>query len=445
MSILTLKSNNPDFSFVIQKRPFIPSEEFNSNEKKPIPMLIKTLKEGLLFGYFSIKSNDTYVIYFRDGFDEISFKKFKDEEFEYLNLTRYNSSMFMSLAIKEYFGHLENNKYEEFEKDIEGYENEMTINMVHVGISKYLLFFKKSFPDYSLEEVIQSGNNYKLIIKTNKTLHHLINYASLLSLFLVMINDNEYLFVKEDLIERYIKIIQTLDAPYYIKYLFKLRLFNERSNLFQKFKSQLENSKSEKIEFKFGDTHIQRIDYINNILNLKNEIIDIGCGEGRYALKFAPKLNEGKFYHAIDIDEESLNKLKIKAERKGIDNIIYYQSFNSFIDEFDDNEKYDIICSEVIEHMAIDDVKIFLKDLFFFCKEKIGTTVVITTPNADFNKNYNMEGMRHDDHKWEYGKSEFQSFMLTEFTKYGSFKYEFIDIGDSVNDESVTQGVIIKF
>lgn len=449
MSLITLKSTNPDFSFVIQKRPPANTEEVSSDV---VPMMVKKLKEGIVFGFYPIGKTDTYVVHFKDGFDEVSFKKDKEEEFEYLNISRYNSSMFLSLAMKEFFNHLENNKYSESARDIEGYEHIMTINMIYVSIPKYLEFFKSSFPNFQIEGEVLVGHNMKIIITTKKTLHELINYVNLLSLFLIMINNDENLYIEDAIVERYLKVMNTLNTSYYIRYLFKLKVLTTSPNLFKKNKLALEKNNKEVIHFVYGDTHTQRIEAIQSRLDLNREIIDIGCGEGRYALKLAPilaKNNEELLYHAIDIDPKCLEEVQFKSKRKDIDNISYYNDFSSFVEMNSETKMaYDIICTEVIEHMTIEDASKNIKSIVRFGSLMAGSKIIFTTPNADFNKNYNLEGMRHDDHKWEYGVSEFKTFMEGIFDKLKSenlnFTFKHINIGDSVNDEYVTQGYVIE-
>jgi len=70
-------------------------------------------------------------------------------------------------------------------------------------------------------------------------------------------------------------------------------------------------------------------------------------------------------------------------------------------------------------------------------------TLVITTPNADFNQFYEVSGFRHDDHQWELGKVDFEAWIQGVFAHY-PVEFSFVAIGDSVNKITTTQGVIVK-
>ncbi len=68
--------------------------------------------------------------------------------------------------------------------------------------------------------------------------------------------------------------------------------------------------------------------------------------------------------------------------------------------------------------------------------------MVITTPNQEFNKFYELdEELRHDDHKWEFGKEEFRNWISGILEKE---EISYVEIGDNVDGLSTTQGVIVK-
>ena len=95
-------------------------------------------------------------------------------------------------------------------------------------------------------------------------------------------------------------------------------------------------------------------DYIGSKLSFNKSILDIGCGEGYYAIPFAGKLESS--YYAVDIDDELLEVVKRKAESKQIDNISTFCSIDQFLETYN-NEQVDIILTEVIEHMSTEEAK----------------------------------------------------------------------------------------
>ena len=73
-------------------------------------------------------------------------------------------------------------------------------------------------------------------------------------------------------------------------------------------------------------------------------------------------------------------------------------------------EGYETVCLvEVIEHLDPDRLPALVRNLFEFTSPK---TVIVTTPNVTYNKNYTAmpEGtLRHIDHRFEWTKEEFQA------------------------------------
>lgn len=427
MSVLLLKSANPDLSYVLQKNP------------ETTPLVVKSLKFGNLFGFYSKSDPTTFVIYFRDGDDEVSYKSHPDEEYEYLNPTRYNSSMFIFNSVKELLGHLENNKYKDSERDVAGFESVVTINMVHVGIPKYLTFFSNSVEGIEMTFENLVGHEYRIVIKTKRSLHDLVNYLSLFSMFLVLINNNEYLFIEEGLVDRFMKVMNNLNVEYYIRYLFKLRVINEKPSLFKQYKTELENCTKQKIVFKPGDTHEQRIQFVTDNLKFNFNIIDVGCGEGRYTIPFSKKV---PFVHAIDVDSEVRQVLTKNLKKKGIENVIQHESIEEYLATTIEDIPVDVICSEVIEHLELGDVEEFLTKIF---KIVSAQKIIITTPNADFNTFYALDKFRHADHKFEMCEMDFKEYMIDFISKYNiskNYNFEFRGVGDSVNGIHVSQAII---
>ena len=93
----------------------------------------------------------------------------------------------------------------------------------------------------------------------------------------------------------------SIDAPFYIRSLF-VRHFLSSKERFRNYKDESENTSRYDIRFDYGGTGLQRRNYIARALPFDKSILDVGCGEGFYALPFSTKI-EGSYY-AIDINEE---------------------------------------------------------------------------------------------------------------------------------------------
>lgn len=417
MAIVQLKSTNPDFSFIIKKNP-------------ASGMQLRSIRKGVAYGWYS--DLQSYNIYFKDADNEISYLQSKDESFEYLNVSRYNTPLFPLNAMTEF---LSSTFKKKDNKDIDGFTNELFINLVHIELPRYIDFFNTHFEEFKIEIVHQTHKSYKMMIKTNKSIYDLLNFANVLFVFLSMLG-KEYLGITDDVIEKYIKSINIIDAPFYIRYLFARNILLSKDK-FYKYKKQLEQTSKYDINLAFGDTSIQRREYIQNIIPFNKSILDVGCGEGFYALPFSKKIQDN-FYYAIDIDEELTKAIDCKAEKRNIENLITFNSLDKFLESYNE-ELVDVILTEVVEHMNVTEAEILVKSIY---KNVNFDKFIITTPNSTFNKYYALEKFRHDDHKWEMNKDEFKSWIEKMF-KNTEFKLEFLNIGDSVNGTHTTQGILI--
>jgi len=433
MSIIQIKSKNEDLSFIIKKNP-------NSG------LVAKDLKQGVVFGFFTKGDDQSFNIYFKDGSDEVSFPRYEGEQFEYLNTSRYNSATFVVNAIDEMLrSAFKSNEYTipdgELKTDEGGHESTFFINMIYVKNVRYIEAFENYFPGFKVDAEVISGNNYRINITTEKSIFELLNFASLFAIFQAIVND-EPMFVNEENATKYIRSMNIIDAPYFVRYLFKIR-FLENFKLFRNMQEGLSECKSHDVEMTLGNTWQARQMSIEDRLSFDNNILDVGCGEGKYITRFNKKM-KGLEYFAVDTDPVELDKAQRRAKNKRMENVHFFESALQFwaSDHPAKKEKLDIICTEVIEHMPIEDAKVLMYDILSF---NIGT-LIVTTPDVRFNDNYFMEGMRHDDHDWEPTKQEFEDFMKDCFKAVKKeYTIEWFGIGDIVNGVTPSQGIIVKF
>ncbi|MFC3746394.1 class I SAM-dependent methyltransferase [Paenibacillus sp. GCM10012306] len=417
MAILQVRSTNPQFSFLIKKNP-------------GSGMMIRPIRKGIAYGWYT--DAQTYNVYFKDADNEISYKQHEQENFEYLNVSRYNTPLFPLNAMNEFFSAP---LRVQDERDVEGYEQTLFINMIHIELVRYIDFFEKHLPDFTFEMSHLALKSYSLTVKTSKSLYQLLHVAGVLCLFLSAFG-NEYIDISDSVLDKYIKSVNVMDAPFYIRSLF-VRNFLSSKVRFHKYKGELEKTDRYDIQFAYGGTALQRRMHIGSVLAFDKSIVDIGCGEGFYAIPFAGKLEAS--YYAIDIDEERLETVKRKAMAKNIDNIVLTSSIDQFLESYN-GELVDVILTEVIEHMSLDEAAELIRQI---CTSIDFDQLIITTPNADFNRYYELSHFRHDDHKWELGEQAFQQWMIHVIKDTGVYA-EFAAIGDRVNEIQTTQGVILK-
>lgn len=441
MSIIQLASENKYFSFIISKNP-------------ESGLSAKPLRKGVLFGYYTDGDESSYNIYFKDGSDEVSFPEYEGEEFEYLNSSRYNSASFLVSAIDDMLrSAFKSNEFSTpngIKKDNGGKMSTLFINMIKIKNKRYIDAFEDYFPDFKVDAELINENNYQVTIRTTKSIFELLNFASLFGIFNAIVN-NEPNFIGDDNIAKYIRCMNIIDAPYFLRYLFKIR-FIKGMNTFKRniegfgvVKDELSKNKSKKIEMTFGDTWQARQMAIEERLGFKNDIVDVGCGEGKYITRFS-KFMKGKKYFAIDVNDEVRADAERRVKNKGLKDVKFYKSTLDFwsSDDYEKNQtdRLDVICTEVIEHMPVEDAKIMMSDILSLPID----TLIVTTPDVRFNVNYFMDGMRHDDHDWEPTKKEFEDFMKDCFKEVSKeYTMEWFPIGDVVDGITPSQGIIVKF
>jgi len=417
MAYIQLNSNNPDFGYVIRKNP-------NAG------MQMKPIRKGQSMAWFS-NEGTSFNVFFKDADNDVSFGY---QEFEYSNNSRYNSPMLVINVITEFFS---STVKELHEKD-KSFEKSFVIGALEVKQFSQIQNFEKYFPEFTIESTKIADKIYSLKIRTEKPWFDLLNYVNLMMIFVSLLSD-DFVQLDKSNIEKYLAAIKRLDVPFFIRYLFS-RMMLKSKGQFNKYKNLLEQSdRYEKISMQYGNTAMQRKDFISSKLEFNKPVLDIGCGEGFYAIDYAPKVD---YYHAIDIDENCLTTVKNKMKKKEIENISLYNSLDDYT-KIENEEKVDIILTEVIEHMPQEDSRELLAEI---SKLDFGT-LIVTVPNKEFNKFYELSEneMRHDDHDWEPTEEEYRTFMMNVLSyDFKNKDFEFFHIGDEIDGISTSLGCVIK-
>jgi hypothetical protein len=282
MATLQIKSNNPNFSFILKKNP-------------ESPVQVKNMRHGFCFGWYS--NTETYNIFFKDAPNEVSYKTHPDEDFEYINVSRYNSAMF---AVNSFSNFFQYNLKSQDELDVEDrYNHTIILSMLSVESAHYLKIFNEHFEDFNIlfEEI--AHKNYKIEINSKKSIHKLLNFTSLFVIFNALRN-NDYMMVDESVIDKYLASLDIVDSPYFIRYIFKINFLINR-NKFEKYKDLIERSNTHKIKFEMGNTLEMRKRFIKNSFDFNLPIVDLGCGEGNYVIDLSRELKDKKYF-AVDRD-----------------------------------------------------------------------------------------------------------------------------------------------
>ena len=247
------------------------------------------------------------------------------------------------------------------------------LKLIPIGQKIINLFYQKYFKGIVIENKV--GNIYQMTLAAD-SMYELINLAMIVNLFIAVTNE-QHMFVSDDYIEKYIKILENINnVPYFVIYLFKIRLLGPL-NLYNKHKNRLEKI-VKNCTLTHGNTHDIRKEVIRNMIGYDNDIIDIGCGEMQYTKMFAKKMSPEKYYHAVDIDESFEKYANAINNRDGCN-----VTFNTLVQDIyiDSAKKYNVILTEVIEHLEINDAKKLILDSIKSIGFENINKLIITTPN----------------------------------------------------------------
>lgn len=179
----------------------------------------------------------------------------------------------------------------------------------------------------------------------------------------------------------------------------------------------------------------QRMEAVKNavLASGAQSVIDLGCGECRLTSLL---LNEPQIKQVTACDV-SVSVLEKAAQRLHLDRmqphrrnkLTLMQASLTYRDKR--FEGYDCACAvEVIEHIEPMRIPAFERAIFEFAAPR---TVIITTPNIEYNANYEHmkeNSLRHGDHRFEWTRAEFIQWTEHICGKFG-YSCEISGIGDT--------------
>lgn len=377
--MLLLKSTNPEFSWLINKHPDHAVE--------------KNIRQGVAYGEFS---GSCYKISFNEK-DKVSYPENRWEKFDFLSVGKYLSPLLYLNLIDKFFRLNP-------EKDIVA-KHVMRFNVRMKSRSKKLI--EKYLKDVTLSQFESWHEYFVVLIQKECTLREFLDYIEIM-LWMITLDSREPIVITQELATKIAKKALHIQSPYWIRYVLKCRLNIPIGLLGEKMVS--------------GSNLSARIDFVKNNL-LGNPILDIGCGEGNYFF-----LAKHANYTGIDPHLDPAKNRIIRMREKGktyVDSIKLFSSLEEFLKQYDGSE-YDIILSEVLEH--IEDVPRFMNLV-----NQIKGRKIITTPNIEFNHHYQVD-LRHEDHVREWTREE--AIQL--------FPGKVFDVGDIIDGISTTTGIIYE-
>jgi 3' terminal RNA ribose 2'-O-methyltransferase Hen1 len=177
----------------------------------------------------------------------------------------------------------------------------------------------------------------------------------------------------------------------------------------------------------------QRLEAVLAVLKASGakRVLDLGCGEGRLLKEL---LQDKTFEEIVGVDV-SYRALEIAQERLHLEwlteqqqqRIKLIQGSLTYRDQR--LSGYDAATVvEVIEHLDPPRLAGFERSLFEFARP---TTVVVTTPNVEYNvkfENLSAGKFRHKDHRFEWTRAEFQAWANRVAERFG-YRVEFLPVG----------------
>ncbi|GAL84300.1 type 12 methyltransferase [Sporocytophaga myxococcoides] len=230
---------------------------------------------------------------------------------------------------------------------------------------------------------------------------------------------------KELIIKRYLKNVGAFTR------LAKSRLSEEE--IIDNKEEEVSSNDNVKEERKIS-LHQQRLNKALDELKLSGaqSVVDLGCGEGKL-LKLLMK--EAQFNNIVGMDvsyrtlenaKSRLNYERIPQKQKDRLGLIH----GSLTYRDKRLKGFDAAAViEVIEHLDLSRLASFERVVFESARP---LTVVITTPNAEYNVKYeslNEGAFRHSDHRFEWTRAEFEKWASGIATKY-NYEVRFEPIGD---------------
>lgn len=159
-------------------------------------------------------------------------------------------------------------------------------------------------------------------------------------------------------------------------------------------------------------------------------VIDLGCGEGALLRRLMPIQGLQKIT-GMDVSyydvEKAIRRLRLDDAGPALKERV--QIFHGSLMYKDERlVGYDVATViEVIEHLDPPRLAAFEKVVFGHARPQ---TVIITTPNHEYNALYDLEDLRHTDHRFEWTRTEFAAWAEGVAEKHG-YKVTFEGLGEA--------------
>jgi len=381
---------------------------------------------------------------------------------QYVNDRPYVASSFLSVALSKAFSTAMNAKCSKKPELVnEKLDLEVVIDVLpaprggEILIRKFFepLGYEVTTDNVVLDEKFPDWGNSKHF---SVRLSHQIELSSLLTHLYVLIpaldNDKHY-YVSQDEVDKLLARGETWLPTHPEKdqiisrYLINLKSLSKRasSQLTQDLEAETEieieqtliqeptDVKSRKVNL-----HQQRLDLVlEKLMELgAKSVIDMGCGEGKL-LRMLLKQRQFNRIAGMDISYGELERAKQRLHWDDMaprqkERIELFQGSLTYRDErlsgFDA-----AALVEVIEHLDEDRLEALVRVVFEFARPK---AIALSTPNVEYNalfENMVDGAMRHDDHRFEWSRKQFEDWANNICTNH-NYEVEYFTVGEVHDD-----------
>lgn len=156
--------------------------------------------------------------------------------------------------------------------------------------------------------------------------------------------------------------------------------------------------------------HDQRLEAVLGALRSvgAETVLDLGCGDGPLLVRLAHEPAIRRIV-GMDVSADALNALRKRLAAAPEDVRCKVELRHASMTEASGLTGFDAaILVETIEHIEPDKLSLVERAVF---RDMRPATVIITTPNSDFNALLGVPGhrMRHPDHRFEWGSARFRA------------------------------------
>jgi 3' terminal RNA ribose 2'-O-methyltransferase Hen1 len=193
--------------------------------------------------------------------------------------------------------------------------------------------------------------------------------------------------------------------------------------------------------------HTQRHQRITDLIKelSPKSVVDLGCGEGKLIRQLIPIQGIERIL-GLEVSyrtlETAIRRLNLEEGGQRYRNRVEL-IHGSLMYRDERIANFDVATVvEVIEHMDEGRLVAFERVLFKYARPKVA---LITTPNREYNVLYNDVDMRHEDHRFEWTRQEFEDWANRVAAAYGyAVRFEGIGEADPVHGSPSQLGVFTR-